>query len=62
MTFTLATALPMAEIVGVDSSIDMLARAATARDASEPSVRERVSLVEGDMRDCGQAPEMPSTP
>jgi SAM-dependent methyltransferase len=41
----------MAEIVGVDSSIDMLARAATARDASEPSVRERVSLVEGDMRD-----------
>ena len=33
------------------SSIDMLAKAATARDAAEPLVRERVSLVEGDMRD-----------
>jgi ubiquinone/menaquinone biosynthesis C-methylase UbiE len=52
VTFTLAKALPMAEIVGVDSSIDMLGSAATARDAAEPSVRERVSLVEGDMRDC----------
>jgi ubiquinone/menaquinone biosynthesis C-methylase UbiE len=51
VTFTLATALPMARIVGVDSSIEMLGKAATARDAAEPSVRERVSLVEGDMRD-----------
>jgi ubiquinone/menaquinone biosynthesis C-methylase UbiE len=41
----------MAEIVGVDSSIDMLSRAATAHDAAEPLARERVSLVEGDMRD-----------
>jgi SAM-dependent methyltransferase len=51
VTFTLAAALPMAEIVGVDSSIDMLAKAATARDAAEPLMRERVSLMKGDMRD-----------
>src|SRR5262249_884089 len=51
VTFALAAALPMAEIVGVDSSIDMLGQAAMTRDAAEPSVRERVSLVEGDMRD-----------
>jgi ubiquinone/menaquinone biosynthesis C-methylase UbiE len=51
VTFTLAAVLPMAEIVGVDSSIDMQAKAATVRDAAEPLVRERVSLVEGDMRD-----------
>src|SRR5262245_66272419 len=44
VTFTLAAALPMARIVGVDSSIDMLDQAATARDAAEPSVRERVAL------------------
>ena len=50
VTFTLAAALPTAEIVGVDSSIDMLGQAA-ARAAAEPFVRERVSLVEGDMRD-----------
>ena len=51
VTFTLAGALPGVEIVGVDSSIDMLGRAATARAASDPSVRRHVSLVEGDMRD-----------
>ena len=51
VAFKLAAALPMAEIVGVDSSIDMLRQAATAREAAEPSVRDRVSLVEGDMRD-----------
>jgi SAM-dependent methyltransferase len=51
VTFTLATALPRAKIVAVDSSFDMLGQAATARDAAEPLVRERVSLVEGDMRD-----------
>lgn len=49
--FTLATALPQARIVGVDSSIEMLGQAARMRDAATPSVRERVSLVEGDMRD-----------
>jgi tRNA1(Val) A37 N6-methylase TrmN6 len=53
LTFTLAAALPKGEIVGVDLSIDMLAQAATARDAAEPLVRDRVSLVEGDMRDYG---------
>ena len=51
VTFTLAAALPTAEIVGVDSSIEMLGQAATARGAADPSVRGRVSLVEGDMRD-----------
>src|SRR5262249_7744687 len=51
VTFTLATALPAAQIVGVDSSIEMLAEASRARDAAEPSVRQPVSLVEGDMRD-----------
>ena len=51
MTFTLAAALPEATIVGVDSSVDMLGQAAIVRDAAEPSIRERVSLVEGDMRD-----------
>lgn len=51
VAFTLAAALPGAEIVGVDSSMDMLRQAAMARDAAEPSVRARVSLVEGDMRD-----------
>jgi len=50
VTFRLAAALPRAKIVGVDSSIDMLGEAATARDAAEPLVRDRVSLVEGDMR------------
>ena len=51
VTLTLAAALPTAEIIGVDSSIEMLGRAATARDAAEASVRQRVSFVKGDMRD-----------
>jgi SAM-dependent methyltransferase len=51
VTFTVAAALPTAEIVGVDSSVEMLGKATMARDAAEPSVRERVTLVEGDMRD-----------
>src|SRR5215510_4993237 len=51
VTFTLAAALPNAEIVGVDSSIEMLGQAAAARDATEPQVRQRVSFVKGDMRD-----------
>jgi SAM-dependent methyltransferase len=50
VTFTLAASLPMAKIVGVDSSIDMLDQAAAAREAAEPSVRERVALIAGDMR------------
>ena len=49
--FTLAAALPGAEIVGVDSSTQMLDRAAMKRDALEPGVRERILLLSGDMRD-----------
>ena len=51
IALTLAAALPTAEIVGVDSSVEMLGTAAAARDAAEPSVRRRVSFVNGDMRD-----------
>src|SRR5215470_8253666 len=51
VTFTVAAALPKAEIVGLDSSIEMLGRAAAARDAAASSVRERVSFVKADMRD-----------
>lgn len=51
VTFTLAAALPRVEIVGVDSSVEMLAKAAAAHVAAESSVRERVSFVNGDMRD-----------
>jgi SAM-dependent methyltransferase len=54
--FTLAAALPMAEIVGVDSSIEMLGQAAAARDAAEPSLREHVTLMQGDMRDWRPGP------
>ena len=59
--FTLAATLPKAEIVGVDSSIEMLGQAARARDAGDPSMRERVSLVEGDMRDWPAAGPGPGT-
>ena len=51
VTLTLAAALPRAEIVGVDSSIEMLRRATTAWDVAESAVRQRVSFVNGDMRD-----------
>jgi len=51
VTFPLAAALPKAEIVGVDSSIEMLGKASVMRDAADSSVRQRVSFVEGDMRD-----------
>ena len=51
VAFTLAAALPNAEIVGVDSSIEMLGQAAAAREASQSQVRQRVSFVKGDMRD-----------
>ena len=51
VTLALAAALPTTRIVGVDRSRDMLDRAAVAREAAPPSVRERVDLVEGDMRD-----------
>src|SRR5262245_50819136 len=51
VTFTRAAALPNAEIVGVDSSIEMLGQASVARDATESQLRKRVSFVKGDMRD-----------
>lgn len=51
VTFALAAALPKAEIVGVDSSIEMLGQATAARDAVESSVGDRVSLIKGDMRE-----------
>jgi SAM-dependent methyltransferase len=50
VTFTLATALPAADIVGVDSSVDMLAAAGRRRETVDPSVRDRVSFLHGDMR------------
>jgi SAM-dependent methyltransferase len=51
VALTLAAALPRAQIVGVDRSSDMLDRAAAAHAAADPAVRERVSLLEGDMRE-----------
>jgi ubiquinone/menaquinone biosynthesis C-methylase UbiE len=51
VAFALAAALPRTEIVGVDASVEMLAQAVRTREAAAPSLRERVSLVEGDMRD-----------
>jgi SAM-dependent methyltransferase len=51
VTLALAEALSKADIVGVDSSVEMLDQASAARDAFQPSVRQRVSFVEGDMRD-----------
>src|SRR5262245_57297158 len=38
VTFTMAAALPRAEIVAVDSSVDMLGMAVAARKSVEPSV------------------------
>lgn len=51
VTFSLAAALPATTIVGVDSSPEMLGQAATVRGAADPSLRERVSFLAGDMRD-----------
>src|SRR5262245_40263788 len=51
VTFPLAAALPRAEIVGVDSSIEMLGKAAEARSGTQSSVRPRSSFVKGEMRD-----------
>ncbi len=51
VTFALAAALPGAEIVGVDSSIEMLANAVITRAAADLSIRRHMSFVEGDMRD-----------
>lgn len=51
ITLTVAAALGGAEIIGVDSSIEMLGQAAIARAAADPSIRRQVSFMEGDMRD-----------
>src|SRR5262245_46777029 len=51
VTFPIAAALPNAEIVGVDSSIEMLGHAPTALNGAESSARQRISFVKGDMRD-----------
>ena len=51
VALALAAALPRTEIVGVDASVEMLDQAAVACEAAEPSVRERIALVKGDMRD-----------
>src|SRR5262245_45478658 len=50
VTFPLAAALPKTEIIGVDSSIEMLGHAATALNGAS-SARQRISFVNGDMRD-----------
>jgi len=51
VSFALAAALPKAEIVGVDTSIEMLGKAAGAHNGARSSVRPRISFVKGDMRD-----------
>jgi SAM-dependent methyltransferase len=55
VTFSLAAALPATTIVGVDSSPEMLDRAVNVRGAADPSLRERVSFLAGDMRDWSGA-------
>jgi ubiquinone/menaquinone biosynthesis C-methylase UbiE len=51
VTFTLASTLPTARIVGVDASIHMLGKAVTKRAGVDRLIRERVTFVRGDMRD-----------
>ena len=50
VTYALATALRSAQIVGVDSSPEMLAQAATAATALGAALTSRVTMHEGDMR------------
>src|SRR5262245_10650089 len=42
VTFAVAAALPKVEIVGVDSSIEMLGQAARTLNDAESSVRQRI--------------------
>src|SRR5262245_18936189 len=49
VTLTLAASPAKAEIVGADSSLEMLGKASATRAAAVSSVRERVSFVKGDM-------------
>src|SRR5262249_45224983 len=51
VTLRLAPALPKTEVVALDASVEMLREAAAALDAEDASVRQRIVLVEGDMRD-----------
>ena len=47
---SLTAALPTAEFVGVDASPDMLSQAGRRVAGLAPAARERVTLIEGDMR------------
>jgi SAM-dependent methyltransferase len=51
VALTVAAALPRSEVVGVDSSVEMLRQAVASREAAAPALRDRLSLVHGDMRD-----------
>ena len=51
ITLALAAALPNAEIVGVDASRPMLERAARGLAPRTPRDRDRISYLEGDMRE-----------
>ena len=50
ITYALAAVLRAVEVIGVDSSRDMLARAEELRAASGAAVPSRVTFLEGDMR------------
>ncbi len=50
VTAALAVALPQAEIVGIDASQEMLDRASARLARSDGAVRQRVTLIQGDMR------------
>jgi ubiquinone/menaquinone biosynthesis C-methylase UbiE len=47
---SLAAALPGAELTGVDDSEEMLAQSGKTLTALQPRARERITLVQGDMR------------
>ena len=51
VTLTLAAALPTPRSSAWIHPIEMLGRAATARELAESTVRRRLSFVKGDMRD-----------
>jgi SAM-dependent methyltransferase len=47
---SLAASLPSAELTGVDDSEEMLAQAQKTLSALSPAARERITVVQGDMR------------
>lgn len=53
ITYPLAAALPTAELVGVDSSRDMLERAEALRASNSTAGSTRPTFLEGDMRSWG---------